>query len=233
MTITKINSRAAQRSVQALVNVEAGPLAKLLGDSEGPAHEDWDTSAERPDDEWKTWKGRVKFVRGFVDRLVEVLTPPTTEPDFDLLSDFFSIERDDGNQRQSPGGGTKRPPPPSPPQPEPKRFRITERTGGFTVRRMADVPMPDKATLQVSVAYDLPSGDPLRNWSPVDFTIGDTHRALQPRGNGARVKRTERGNVVLLSDLEEDFEFSLKGFDKHRDLFVRVDDVMISQENDT
>jgi hypothetical protein len=48
MTIIKINSRASQRGIQALVYVESGPLAKLLGDTEGPAHEDWDTSEERP-----------------------------------------------------------------------------------------------------------------------------------------------------------------------------------------
>ena len=64
MTITKINSRASQRGVQALVNVEPGPLAKLLGDTEGPAHEDWDTSEERPELEWKTWKGRVNSCAG-------------------------------------------------------------------------------------------------------------------------------------------------------------------------
>jgi hypothetical protein len=228
MTITKINSRAALRGVQALVNVNAGPLAKLLGDTEGPAHEDWDTSAERPDREWKMWKGRVKFVRGIVDSLVEVLTPPTTEPDFDLLSDFFSIERVGGSQRQKPGSGT---PPPFPPiqPPEPRWFQITQRAGGFTVSRQAIVPMPENAELSVSVAYDLPRGDPLRSWSPLDFRIGKAQGDLLPTGNGLRVKPLH-GNIVVLTDLKEDFRFVVDGFDKHRDLFARVDDVSNTQE---
>lgn len=233
MTITKINSRAAQRGVQALVNVDAGPLAKLLGDTEGPAHEDWDTSAERPDQEWKTWKGRVKFVRGIVDNLVEIATPPTTEPDFDLLSDFFSIERVGGSQRQRrEGEEVPKPPVMGPIVAEPKWFHISERAGGFTVGRVKDVPMPEKAVLKVSVAYDLPRGDPLRNWNLMDFKIGNSDGDLPPRGKGIRVKIL-RGNVVLLTDLEDEFRFAVEGFDKHRDLFVRVDDETDSQEEVT
>ena len=229
MTITKINSRAALRGIQALVNVEAGPLAKLLGDTEGPAHEDWDTSAERPDQDWKTWKGRVTFVRGIVDKLVEIATPPTTEPNFDLLSDFFSIERAAGKQRHDPGGATPRPsimfPPPAPP----KWYHITERRGGFTVARNAAVPMPEKVMLKVSVAYDLPRGNPVNNWNTFDFKIGISDGEMPPRGKGIKVKIL-RGNVVLLTELENEFRFALEGFDKHRDLYVRVDEVTTEEE---
>lgn len=225
MTITKINSRAAQRGVQALVNVEPGPLANLLGDTEGPAHEDWDKSAERPNREWKAWKGRVQFVRGIVDRLVEVLTPPATEPDFDLLSKFFSLEQTGGPQRGK-KTGREHAEPSAPPTIEsaPKWFEIDAREGGFTIRRVAGVPMPPKAALKVSVAYDLPQGDPLRHWSPLDFRIGNGDGALEPRGKGVRAELLH-GNVVRLYDLADQFRFSVVGFDQHRDLFIRVDDV--------
>jgi hypothetical protein len=230
MTITKINARASLRGVRALVNVESGPLAKLLGDTEGPAHEDWDTSAERPDQQWRTWKGRVKFVRGIVDRLVEVLTPPTTEPDFDRLSDFFSIERMGGLQRlKKPGDESKDRTGIQPPVPELKWFHITEREGGFTIARTASVPIPSNPTLKVSLAYDLPRGDPIRNWSPLDFRIGSRAGYLQPTGKGWRAKSLS-GNVVMLSEIEEAFRFSVRGFDLHRDLFIRVDDLSNSQE---
>jgi hypothetical protein len=80
MTITKLNSRAASRGIESVVIVDPGPLAELLGDTEGPAHEDWETSAERPDRIWKIWKGRVSFTRRIVDSLVELLTPPVPVP---------------------------------------------------------------------------------------------------------------------------------------------------------
>jgi hypothetical protein len=234
MTITKINSRSAQRGIQALVNVEPGSLAKLLGDTEGPAHEDWDTSAERPDQEWKTWKGRVKFARGIVDSLVEALTPPTTEPDFDLLSDFFSVERIGGIQRQKkPGEETSGPAGMGPIATDPKWFHITKLAGGFTINRVASVPMPANAILKVSVAYDLPRGDPLCNWSPIDFRIdfrnGCNNGGPRTSGKGLRAQSRD-GNILRLNQIQEDFRFSVNGFDRHRDLFVRVDDLSDSQE---
>lgn len=99
MTITKLNSQAGRRGVHGFVIVERGPLASLLGDSEGPAHEDWDTSEERPNRTWTKWKGRVKFCRRVVDELTELLSPPAIKADFDLLSDFFSIEKTQALQR--------------------------------------------------------------------------------------------------------------------------------------
>lgn len=231
MTITKINSQAAKRGVQALVVVDAGPLAELLGDTEGPAHEDWDTSAERPEKTWQRgWKGRVKFVRRIVDALFEVLTPPATEPDFDLLSDFFSIERIGGPQRQRDAGKDKKQLPKleiAPP--EPKWFYIHSRSGGFTVGRQNGVPLPENPTLKVSIAYDLPQGDPLKKWSPLDFQIAADNTGLRPKGRGVRLQLL-RGNTVLLREPQDDFQFVIDGFDQHRDLFIRVDDVSNTEE---
>lgn len=237
MTITKINSQASKRGVQALVVVDSGHLSELLGDTEGPAHEDWDTSADRPDHDWKLWKGRVKFVRRAVDGLVEVLTPPATEPDFDLLSDFFSIERTGGEQRhRRPGEDSKLPPHvdfPVPPS-APKWFHISPRPGGggFTVGRVREVPMPPTPALRVSVAYDLPKGDPLKNWSPLDFLIAGSDGGLRPKGRGLKAQSIQ-GNIVQLTEIEDDFHFAVEGFDQHRDLFVRVDEVVSNEEATT
>ncbi len=233
MTITKINSRASLRGIQALVIVDPGPLAKLLGDTEGPAHEDWDTSAERPELEWKIWKGRVKFVRGIVDNLVEVLTPATTEPDFDLLSEFFSIEQTGASQREKkPGEATITPVEILPPTSEPKWYSITERAGGFTISRAGNVPMPADPSLKVSVAYDLQRSDPLRDWSPIDFRIGNKDRELCPSGEGLRAKPVA-GNVLLLTKIQQNFSFSVRGFDQHRDLFIRVDELASGHEDES
>lgn len=232
MTITKINSRAGQRGVQALVIVDSGPLAELLGDTEGPAHEDWLTSAERPSETWKTWKGRVTYVRKIVDSLVELLTPPATQPDFDLLADFFSIQRTQGQQPQPKRGKEKEEDTGMEPvTSKPKWFQITERAGGFTVSRNASTPLPTDPALKLAMAYDLPRGDPLRNWSPLDFKISNESSGLPPKGRGVKVKRIQ-DNVLRLAIEEEDFHFSLDGFDRHRDLFVRVDDVSNDQPDE-
>jgi len=237
MTITKINSQSAKRGVQSLVLVEPGPLAELLGDTEGPAHEDWDTSAERPDKSWaRGWKGRVKFVRKIVDDMVELLTPPTKEPDFDRLSDFFSIEQTNGKQRPTKEGtipplerggegGSSVPEIVS----EPKWYNINAREGGFTVSRVQAVPKPPDTALRISVAYDLPRGNPLASWSPLDFNISGSGNGLRPTGKGMEVVRVD-GNVLMLKNIKDTFAISIDGFDRHRDLFVRVDEVRTGEE---
>ena len=100
-----------------------------------------------------------------VDNLVELLTPPVTEPDFDLLSDFFSIERVAGEQRQKKAGKDVKDKPQTMESIEakPKWYHVTPWRGGFTVSRNVRVAMPKDSVLKVSVAYDIPRGDPLRN----------------------------------------------------------------------
>ncbi|MFM7055894.1 MAG: hypothetical protein ACKO2P_03120, partial [Planctomycetota bacterium] len=180
MTITKLNSRvAAARGIQALVLVDRGPLARLLGDSESPSHDDWDSSADRPKKFWTSgWGGRVTFCRRIVDLLTEVLAAPVRQADFDLLSDFFSVPRANAPQR---GALPDRQGsfPENLPEIAPKLrwFRLDGRRGGFRIVPASYEPMPTDTQLRVSVAYDVLSGNPLKKWNRFDFDFRD-----QPNG---------------------------------------------------
>lgn len=224
MTITKLNSRAGLRGVHAFVVVEKGPLASLLGDSEGPAHEDWDTSEDRPNRTWTKWKGRVKFCRRIVDDLAELLTPPATKADFDLLSDFFSIEKTEAPQRsrlpKHEGNGH---PDFGDISAKPRWYRLDGRRGGFRIAHNPAQALPVSPRLRVSVAYDLPSGNPIKKWSPFDFEFGKSSRL---KLSGKNVKAVpQAGNIVILNIEAEAFAFGVDGFDEHRDLLVRIDEV--------
>lgn len=232
MTITKLNSRAGSRGIHAFVNVdkfllgtnEHNPLASLLGDSEGPAHEDWDTSEDRPDKTWKTWKGRVKFCRRIVDNLVDVLAPPTGKPDFDLLSDFFSVEKSESPQRsRKPSENGKGEGDLNTIESTPRWYRLDGRTGGFRLVSNTDAPRPKGAKLRLSVAYDLPSGNPLKRWSVFDFDFNNPD-GLDLKGTNVKAKAVE-GNVLLVQPKSDSFAFSAEGFDELRDLYVRVDEI--------
>jgi hypothetical protein len=224
MTITKLNSRAGLRGVHAFVVVEKGPLASLLGDSEGPAHEDWDTSEDRPNRTWTKWKGRVKFCRRIVDDLTELLTLPTTKADFDLLSDFFSIEKTQAPQR------SRMPDPEGNGRPKfgditakSRWYRLDGRRGGFRIVHNSGQPLPENPRLRVSVAYDLPSGNPIKKWSPFDFEFG---KSPQLKLSGKSVKVVpQAGNILVLTVEGEKFSFGADGFDEHRDLLVRIDEL--------
>ena len=226
MTITKLNTKRNLHGVQGLVIVKPGDLASLLGDTEGPAHTTWDTSNdERPNQTWKTWKGRVTFFSNILDALTEVLSPKSTQADFELLSDFFSIDQTDSLQLnrkpKKPGEPIK--PKLTPPAPTPKWYRLAGREGGFTIADSGNPPTQVGSFLRVSVAYDVPSGNPLKAWCKFDFDFKAKDCPIQFKGNGVMAKALT-GNVLELEVIESDFQLTAIGFDVHRDLFVRIDE---------
>lgn len=231
MTITRLNSKPSMRGTRALVTVDPGPLASLLGDTEGPSHISWDTSnEERPNRVWKTWKGRVKFFAKIVDALVELLTPPPEKADFDLLSDFFSIEQLESPQRKrqpKPDGKEKKGF--EPPEPSPRWYRMHGKAGGFQICDSNQLPTPLGATLRVSVAYDMPSGNPMKHWSQFDFDFRQKGGPIKVTGKGVEAS-TKGGNVIEMQIRNEDFSLSASGFDIHRDLIVRIDEVQDESE---
>ncbi|TWU23242.1 hypothetical protein Pla52o_27780 [Novipirellula galeiformis] len=231
MTITRLNSKPSMRGTRALVTVDPGPLASLLGDTEGPSHVSWDTSNdERPNRVWKTWKGRVKFFAKIVDSLVELLTPPPEEADFDLLSDFFSIEQLESPQRKrKPKSDGERTRDFDPPEPSPRWYRMHGREGGFQICDSSQLPTPVGASLRVSVAYDMPSGNPMKHWSNFDFDFRTKNGPIKVTGKGITAAAKD-GNVIEMKIKKEDFSLNASGFDIHRDLIVRIDEVQEDPE---
>jgi len=224
MTITKLNSKAGLRGIQALVLVNKGPLAQLLGDAEGPAHEDWDTSEDRPDRLWKKWKGRVSFCRKIVDSLLEVLAPPNRKADFQLLSDFFSVEKIEAPQKaRRPDDNGANDPAFKGIVAKPRWFRLDPKRGGFRVVANTSLPIPQNAELSVSVAYDVPSGNPLKKWSSFDFDFKAKPERISFSGEHVKVKKVS-GNVLKLCSFAPGFWFAAEGFDPHTDLFIRIEE---------
>ena len=175
MTITKINStKAKSNNARGMVYVEKGLLASLLGDTEGPAHEDWLTSSERAERIWKLgWKGRVTFVRRIVDAFYDVLSPPIEKADYDFLSDFFSLDNKDfPTPSRMPGenDGDAKPSFPALESP-PQWFQIQEKKGGIKISHNATQEIPKNARLTIQFAYDVVKGNPLKKWSPFDFNL--------------------------------------------------------------
>ena len=227
MTIPKLTIRRSVRGVQGMVLVEPGHLASLLGDTEGPAHTTWDTSNdERPNKVWKTWKGRVTFCSSILDALHELLTPKSTEPDFDLLSDFFSIERLNAPQlsrREKKPGTPGEPSAFSAIDPTPRWYRLSGKPGGFILADSGIIPTEIDAKLHISVAYDLPSGNPLRSWCKYDFDFTEENGPIQLKASGLSILH-RTGNTLQLKIEQPDFQLTAVGFDIHRDLFVRIDE---------
>ena len=249
MTITKVNSASSRRGVRGLLLVERtlhesdkpNPLASLLGDTEGPAHETWDTAADRPARTWKTWKGRVKFVRKLIDELETVLNPKSSEADFNLLAHLFQRPKDDAPPKptQTPGGTDDDTTKPGPivVEPNARWFEVRPRSGGFRLTASKKIARPAGARLRLRVAYDTAKGDPLKKWSPLDFvfkgskTNGElTGPKIVILGKGIDAERGSAGNEVLVTPSEDRFSLGAEGFDPNRDLLVWCEDELPTDE---
>lgn len=234
MTISRLNSKRSLRGVQAWVLVEKGPLSSLLGDTEGPAHVSWDTSNdERANLMWKLWKGRVTFCSRIIDELAEFLCPPSQGADFDLLSDFFSIENTSNpSLRRQVGDRQTIPHVVAPLSHSPRWFRCQPRDGGFKIMASNTLPVPANANLRVSIAYDITGGDPLNHWSPIDFDFQSKKSgAIQFAGKGLK-PRPIAGNVLSIDINADNFEITATGFDIHRDLFIRIEESQASDNQE-
>ena len=81
------------------------------------------------------------------------------------------------------------------------------------------------AILRVSVAYDLPSGNPMKHWSKFDFKF-QKQKESNLKFKLSNVKATAKsGNIIEMEITGEDFSMTATGFDIHRDLIVRIDEV--------
>ena len=148
-----------------IVRIDDGPLATLLGDSEGPAH----TSGKRLRATSKTinvYGGlAISFVSNFPGELIRRIHATSKDLDRTLLSDPFKIE--DRSQRMmlapEPKPGEDPPPRPEFPQPTSPRFRITQTRAGFAVN---------------SVDGRLPVGTQLRIFAPLTKQPREIHSRL-------------------------------------------------------
>lgn len=224
MTIAGISTLGTTGGYRALVLVDHDILSNLLGDAEGPAHNDWNTGESRPDRTYVKWKRRITFVKQSAAKIISLLSPPPAGLNRDLLKDVFWLPSDgnesDREDSSKPGrkkqAGRTPLPPPAPPPPRVHSYRVDRIEGGFRVSAGCGA-LPQR--LRIRAAYDIPEGNPLKNWSRFDFEFG--RAPIEVRLTGGTLI-LEEGNVLECVPSSHDFELRVTGFDRVRDLFVDV-----------
>ncbi len=86
------------RGVRSLVIIERGPLATMLGDSENPAHTQWQKHGSKFKDKYYSGGATIRFVSDSVAEIVRVSTEAEDQEDPSLLSDIFSIPAEEGEE---------------------------------------------------------------------------------------------------------------------------------------
>lgn len=216
------------REIRSLVVVEDGPLAEMLGNSENPAHTQWQKDGSKFKGYYTYGSAVIDFVTDSVGKLLSIINKASQEPDPALTIDFFSVEpvgdlqeTEDSETEQSRkkhGDDAEHPKPEI--EPRPTRIAIHHFTTGFTVESGAKPPAVP-FILEVRCAYETRNGNPLKKWDAADFVLDDGPLSINLSG-AVRII-TRHGNRMVLRVDGHEFRVSVGGFDTSRDLYVRAD----------
>jgi hypothetical protein len=225
----------------AIIRVDRGPLATLLGDAEGPAHTEWNGSSRNFKDKYIFGGMAIDFVSSFANEVIQRVYASARQPDRNLLSDvFFNVAR--GSDRPAHGGPGRRKPrqaptsrdgevaPPQPPlQPlRPRQFNVGELENGFSVNSRDGHDLTARSAL-VQVAYETTKGDPLKCYQSGDFEL--LRDPITMEATGCSVHSRPRGNEILIRIEAPQFSLRMRGFDVNRDLLVRCRLIMADVED--
>jgi hypothetical protein len=211
------------RGVRALVNVEDGPIAAFLGDSENPAHTQWQKEGANFRGKYTSGASDLQFVIRSVHEIVNILCEQANKEDRTLLVDLFSIpapgdEDSRAREKKKPEKPGPDPDKPTPPDPRQRPFIIDRIAGGFVVRNGdTNGSQPPKA-LYIRAAYQVRRGNPFKKYDPADFDFSQ-HMNTQLTGATALEKK---GNSLRVEIDSNDFRVEVTGFDPNRDVRVEV-----------
>lgn len=220
ITITGIR-KLRDRPVRGLVVAENEAIATLLGDSENPAHTDWQERANRVRTRYERGGTSVRFVKNSLRKLVDILGRTAEGRDEDLLSEIFFLEmpaEEEASKKAGRKKGRRAGRPPVPPLPGRQRSYSLERiSGGFRLRGDPKGPGPPDRIV-IRVAYETRRGNPFKAYDPLDFEL---HREpITVEATGLQIASVAR-NRIEAHVQEPAFSLSVRGFDSNRD--IRVD----------
>ena len=169
------NVRAqVDRTIRAVVVVDEGPLAKLLGDAENPAHTEWQERSPKLKERYEYGASCVRFVRNSVREIIRAVTQADEAIDTHLLDDLFSLPAPADPSPRVPRPGLKPGPErkdlPELEAPRPRLFRLEKLKDGFVVHGAGDDAMYP-ALIEISAAYEVRRGNPFSRYQDADFYL--------------------------------------------------------------
>jgi hypothetical protein len=214
------------REFLSLVVVTHKPLATMLGDSENPAHTQWQKDSSNFRGKYTYGPGSLDFVTSAVSSLMKAVNRSENDEDPSLTVDFFSLPAEDDNRQGADPDKRKKKkrkpdvPPVDLPRPRPAQIKISRRAGGFSVAAGPGAP-PPPFIVEVRAAYDVRNGNPLKKYDPADFDFSRSGIDVVSESRGLTIGM-KKDNIILARVAEADFRLCVDGFDKARDVYVKA-----------
>lgn len=211
------------RGVRSIVVIDRGALATMIGDSENPAHTQWQRDGSKFKDRYYYGGAYIRFIADSVSEIVRISTEAEDQEDISLLSDIFFISAEEGEEGiEEEEHGKKRDeskkvePPPPPPDGSRTRFIVSAIDGGFSAKAGSDLsPLP--ALIRLRAAYDVRRGNPFSRYNSADFGL----EKMEVKVSNATIMECSE-NRMILEVSDQDFGVTVRGFDPNRDVKVSI-----------
>ena len=226
---SKFGSRLALGAMVA----EEEPICAFLGDAENPSHTKWIQITEKLKNNYSKYSGTVKAVKRSLQNLYDMIATVAEERSEDALVGFFSIQ-DSKDDKRKPKKKKREVTPIDydAPPPKPKPYQVCEIDGGFSITSTPDSVLDGiPHRLVIETAYE-GKGNAFKSYSKFDFDFAK---------RGAFDIDLDCNSAELLLKNENRLEFEIdalpfkvqvEGFDHHRDLRVKLETEVLSDEND-
>ncbi len=223
VTITGVSS-LRQRGVRAIVFVSDRPLAELLGDSENPAHTEWQERSPKFKGRYDKGPSCLRFVKNSPAQIIKILSRPAEGKDISLLRDLFYIDlpteeeqrsKTEKEQKELGAGKSVQ----TLPEITGDQYLIIHKTNrGFRVSASPGAKRLPKEIV-IEVAYDVREGNPFKKYKPYDFDLSKPPIRISFKGLQPTILRPNALRLVLE---QPDFQLQITGFDPNRDLKIKT-----------
>lgn len=202
------------RPVRGLFAAEEIPITSFLGDSETPAHTEWNERTEGFREKYEHASRTLRFIKKSMGKIASILDTPPQERQKDFLKEIFFIP-----ERISEEGEDRTRKPDIPPfRRRPVPFEITRIKRGFKVSLSRnDISLPIRA--RVTVVYDVRRSNPFKQYDIHDFDLGGS--SISINSTGCTILSKNR-NIMEIEITRNNFTLEVTGFDSKRDLVINT-----------
>lgn len=211
--------------IRAIVLADEKVVAGFLGAAEGPAHTDWKNNRDRFSGAFRNGRNILAFIKALPSGLVNRVRSGQDDTDLGVALDYWAlpVDHEPRGRTRKPSGpapeGEQEVKPPEPPEPPPPRkVRLGTLIGGFTIVSGDGLEVGE--TVSATIAYDTLTRDPLRKWIKADFDVASD--AISVDQTGARVLERSNNHLEFEVTDVDSFKIAVSGFDRNRDILVRV-----------
>ncbi len=212
--------------IRGIVVIHDIDLARMFGDSENPAHTEWQSESRNFKGKYVDGKEALTFMKSTLKKIYDQLQRPIEGMQKDLLIDFFSIPietKEETMQKDLPDhdeGEDESNEPKVPLLKGKKRPILVEKI--FSGLRISKNPLSEEVpeNIQLKLGYDVQKGNPIKSYQELDFDVSKMPIVIE--SSGVYFTKKEKNELEFSIEDNTNFEISLTGFDEKRDLFLKL-----------